>query len=186
MRTLHGLLSVAAVIAGPLLHTGSSAAAPTTAATTAPAPAATSSAAPALIPTPAPAPTATTASRCYTFTTYDSYAGSAGSATAEELMRANLESAQVHHQIVLDHAAPNEQDPYSDAFTAQARGEVEGFAALLETARQTPLPELDAPLQALDGDGQLIAEVTFNTAIATERGTYALSEATLPTPCSRS
>lgn len=152
MRTIHAVAGTVAVIAAPLLLAGSSA-------TT-------------LAADPAP-------SRCHSYAIYESVSGFA---SAEELMRANLENARTNLRYLLDRAPVSDEDPSFDAYTAGARGEVEGFSALLDTARRTPFPETGVPLRALDRRGRLIAEATFNATIAETRGTYALDSVTLPAP----
>lgn len=154
MRTVHGLAGLVTVIAGPLLLAGSSA-------------------------TVLAADSVLVPSRCHSYSIYESVSGFA---TAEELMGAALENAQDNHQYLLDRAPVSDEDPDFDVFTAGSRGEVEGFSALLATARRTPFPEMGAPLRALDSNGQLIAEATFNATIAETQGTYALDSVTLPAP----
>ncbi|MFD0481485.1 hypothetical protein ACFQ46_02680 [Kineococcus sp. GCM10028916] len=146
------MASIVAVITSPLLLAGSSASA--------------------LPADPVP-------SRCYSYTIYESVSGFA---SAEELMRANLENAQGNHQYLLDRAPVSNEDPSFDGFMAGSQGEVEGFSALLDAARRASFPRTGAPLRALDSDGQLIAEATFNAEIAKTRGTYALDSVTLPAP----
>ncbi|NIZ90279.1 hypothetical protein [Kineococcus rubinsiae] len=103
-----------------------------------------------------------------------------GFPTADDLMRACLEGARATIDDLTARAPEISSDPYFQGDLEHAQGAIEGFTALLDVARQTPRPALDAPMRALDDDGQLIAEVTFNMHIETTDGAYALASATLP------
>jgi hypothetical protein len=115
--------------------------------------------------------------RRYSGNTYETISGFA---TAEDLMRACLEAAQATYDDLTARAPKISSDPYYQHDLDHAQGAIEGFTALLQVAHQNPHPALDAPLQAFEADGQLIARVTFNPHIEPTRGPYALASATLP------
>lgn len=115
--------------------------------------------------------------RRYSGNTYETISGLP---TAEDLMRAFLEAAQATYDDLTARAPEISSDPCYQRDLDHAQGAIEGFTALLDVARTAPRPALDAPMQAFDDDGQLIAEVTFNIHIETTDGAYALASAKLP------
>jgi len=154
MRTALRLAGIAAIIVSPLPLGGS-----------AYAPAATSPNVP---------------ERCYSHTTYDYEVDAAGFPSAQTALEEHLRIAQSNYQD-LHHRAPQlTDDPFLPGFLGHAQGEVTGFTALLEKARSTSHSASYASLRAMDQDGQLIAEVTFNRTNGSSHGGFLIGEATMP------
>lgn len=153
MRIAHRLVGTVAVIAAPLLLSGASYA-PTTATSNVP-------------------------NRCYGGAIHEFVSGYP---TAHELIEAQLHQAQYLVDDLHRRAQQLTDDPYFAGALARRQGEVEGFTALLDQTPPGARPAFDAPLRALDDDGQLVAEITFSSWIAAEQGTYAINTSRLPNP----